>query len=483
MSLFLLVATVAARGDIFTYVDKDNAEHTLEARIAGEGQGFFALEAADGRIEIVHRGAIMNREPKEGPKPVDEEGMIEVLQQEFGEDKIFAESANGYISAIVLAAPIEKKQEGKAKAWLKSAVRFQKTVDSTFASYAKSMRIDCEKPRFPLVLLIFESESEFEDYNEKISEGRGLSASNTAGFYYGPTNWLAVRMGECFSLEVPLHEAIHQQVYNRGFFQRLAPIPAWFNEGIDTGFENEGDRIRTNPLKINVRYARQAHAAQQVSWADLVTADTAFRGDVLAGEAYTHGWCLHWMLARKHKDEYVAYVKDLGSRTPLEVVDDDERLAQFEKLFGQSVDSLQTEFPEVLTFEAKKQKVSLPMPPQPGYSVTDEASCTVRMEAVNVVDQGNRLNLRGTVQNLSPFREMTIYVAVVTESGLYADWLLPSVDAKDKAKLSPQVANKVIPGTTGGPSSTFRVRIFSTPAGSELAKTWASGSPPDLSNR
>jgi hypothetical protein len=473
-----LVAACPVHADQFTFVNESGETETVEARLMGSGQEVHALETADGRVRIVPQAAVQKREVAEGPAPLSVAEMIALLQEEFGKDKVRAMESAPYVPALVLAGPVEPAQESKVRAYLRTAATFLGNVDKVFASYARLMRFDLEKPRFPLVMLIFEADEDFEAYTRSITGGQGLSAGNISGFYSPLTNWLAVRMGECFTFEVPLHEAIHQQVFNRGVFQRLAPTPAWFNEGIATGFENEGDRIAGNPSKVNVRYARLAQRATTVSWADVVRDDSAFRGDVLAGEAYTHAWCLHWMLAIGHTEAYRRYVQELGGHEPLQELSEEERLKHFEEVFGKPVAELQRDFPRQLQLAAKRQKLSFADEQTPGQSVTQSGPAEVKLEAVSRVDQGGLLTARGSVKNLSPFRDWTLYVVVETTSGMYADWLLPSVRSGQSAPLNPQAATKVMRGARGGPASSYRVHVRAAAPGSDEAKAWIRGELP-----
>ena len=113
-----------------------------------------------------------------------------------------------------------------------------KSIEVMFSRFCSSMRVQAGKPEFPLVVLIFETDDDFEEYTAKATGGRGLSAGNIAGFYSPITNYLYVRMSECYSFSTPLHEAIHQQCFNTGVLHRLSPVPTWFGEGIATGFED-----------------------------------------------------------------------------------------------------------------------------------------------------------------------------------------------------------------------------------------------------
>ncbi len=74
--------------------------------------------------------------------------------------------------------------------------------------------------------MIFETDEDFEEYTTKHTGGRGLSAGNIAGFYSPQTNYLYVRMSECYDFSTPLHEAIHQQCFNTGVLARLTDSPS-----------------------------------------------------------------------------------------------------------------------------------------------------------------------------------------------------------------------------------------------------------------
>ena len=68
----VLIATFerAARADEFTYIDEDKQEQRVVARLAGSGQGFFALELADGSWRLVPEAAVARRQPGPDPEPI-----------------------------------------------------------------------------------------------------------------------------------------------------------------------------------------------------------------------------------------------------------------------------------------------------------------------------------------------------------------------------------------------------------------------------
>jgi len=483
-TIFLCLILMSCRplaADEFTYLNEEGKEVTVEARLLGSGQGFQALERTDGQIRIVPTAAIQGRNNMGDPQPIDCEAMAERLQEIFTPELVRVEIQKPVVVAMVLAAPLDKPAEGHASAFIKKAARFMNNVDGVFKKYATFMDFPVRELKFPLVLVIFESDTDFEEYADEATGGRSLSARSILGFYSSLTNWLAVRMSACDSFEVPLHEAIHQQMYNR-VLQRLAPIPKWFDEGIATGFEGNGERIDSNPAKVSSRFARQAtKLAPDVNWSTLIGNDSSFSADVLAGDAYTLAWCLHWMLCTRHRENYRAFVKHLSERPSLSERSPDDEASSFSRIFGVDMDQLQSQFPQVLQLACKRQKVNLTDPP-PGNSSSQQALGQYSIDAVSISNLGGQLRVGGMLRNISPLRAMTFYVTVETAGGMYADWLVPDLHPTQKQQLPVQVVTKKISAGPAGPSQQYRVYIRSVPAASREAAAWKNGDlPPPVS--
>lgn len=470
------VCPVVAQADTFTVREDDGKTVTVEARLVGEGQGVVALERTDGRIEVVPQAQILKRDPGSDPEPLSGEAMLERLTERFGKEKFRGHFDAPYAIGLVLAEPLPKQHEAKATTFLRKAAGFMKTVEKVFINFIDDMKIEIVKPRYPLVLLIFETDDDFIQYTEEETGGRGLSAGNILGYYSGLSNHLAIRMSECHTFETPLHEAIHQQVHNRGVLQRLAPAPAWFNEGIATGFEGNGDKIAGGPLKVSARYSKAAARARTVDWDDVVADDKAFRGDVLAGEAYAHAWSIHWFLATKYRKQYVDYLQVLSQKQPLAKDDATSRLKDFETAFGKPVGKLQSEFPQWLEQAAKKQKVSLNPATPPGYTVTQSNLAEVEMTAVRT--NNGPLEVEGRMRSISHIRPMSFHVTVETEAGTYAEWFHANVAPLKVMPLPKQNVQKRMTNAPGGPSSTFRVRVRAVVPESESGQQWQRGQLP-----
>lgn len=475
VALCVVLSAVQARADHFTYRDQQQEKQEVDARLVATNQGVHLLELADGQYRIVPEGAVEQRTQGPDPEPLDADQIAARLQTEFGAELFRSYDEAPFVMGLVLGAPLPKSSDSRATNFLRRAAKFMKNVETAFVSFVKEARIPAKLPRHPLVVLIFETETDFEKYAQRITGGRGLSAGNISGFYSGLTNYLAIRMGECRTFDVPLHEAIHQQVYNRNVFQRLAPVPHWFDEGIATGFEGNQGKVNIGPTKISARYARQAMAAREVTWDQLLADDSAFSGDVLAGEAYGHAWGLHWLLVTKYKAQYGKYVRKLAEKQPLEKEAADQRVKDFKEIFGKDPAVMAREFKPALDAGIKRQKVVLNPEKQVGILLTHENMAEVELEAVK---SGSRLAAGGKLTNISPLRSLCFHVTVETDSGTYAEWLVRDIDVNKTEMLTNQPVTKRMQNSSGGASERFRVRVKSAPADSPQAQEWKKGNLP-----
>lgn len=347
----VLVGSVSkARGDVFTVRLDDGTTVDVQARLAGSGQNAHALEFADGQLQVIPADSLVQQ--TSGPDPTAltcEEALVQ-LEREFGRERMISQIDKPYVIVLIRSstAPIDAAAERSFQSVVKKAGEFFRGMQTSFLQFVRQARVETTPIKFPLVALIFESDRQFDAYTVSITGQQGLMPENIAAFYDLMTNRLVIRLRECVSFDTPLHEAVHQQVYNRGVLQRLAPVPAWFNEGIATGFEGDGERVRSGPRSVSDRYGRMALKARVVDWREIVANDRAFQGDVLAAEAYGHAWGLHWLLVTEYRTEYNKLVRHFSSKKPLEIDRPDQRVAEFEAVLGKGVGQLQQEFNQSL---------------------------------------------------------------------------------------------------------------------------------------
>ena len=478
---FLCSSVEVVRADRFVIVNEKGEKRELIGRIYASGQGAYAIEKPTGEMELVAQGAVLERDNKVEWQAATPKEVAQKLSDQFGAEKFRTHIEGNFVIGLVLMGDVPKKTETRVLGFLKKAAKFMNNVQTIFLKFAKKLSIDVKDPDYPLVLLIFESDDDFNTYAESLRDGNGLSSNNLAGFYYGITNYLAVRMTECNSFEVPLHEAIHQQVFNRGVLQRLAPLPAWFNEGIATGFSADGDRINVGPTKVHFKYAKQVGTAKQLTWAQIIASDQAFHGDVLAGEAYCHAWSLHWLLVTKHPKKYAAYVRHLSTIKPLIKQTPKDRQDDFIKFFGDDLEALHVEFIRALKISMRRQKDKTPVK-RNGYLRDQRALADYEIKAMISQNRLSILEVNGRLKNINPFRSLSYSFVVETESGNLAHWVLHNVSFNQVAIIQKKQIDLSVASSLPGVKNSFRVRVRSIPADSEEALRWKRGELPDPKN-
>jgi hypothetical protein len=465
IALVIIALSLPARADTFTFTDLDGETKTVDARLAGTGQGAVALELDDGTWKMVSDGVLTTRQPGADPTPISAQEMADRLSERFTPELFEYRIADPYVIGLVLAAPLDASARLQLKKFFGKATSFVQAIDRVFTRFASDMGLDPQPPQFPLVMLIFETNEDFNAYAVDATGGQGLSADNIAGFYSAATNWLAIRLDECDSFEVPLHEAIHQQCFNRGILQRYAPVPSWFGEGIATGFENDGAQIDVDPRRLNRNYAENAMRPFTVKFVDVIQSDDAFHGDVLAGDAYVLAWCLHWLLVTEHPKAYTQYVKKLGALEPLADDNEELRLSDFKEAFGIDPAGLTEVVARHLEIAARRQRVRL-APPEPpvGRLITQDSMGVLEL---GLVRRGNAVQGTGSLKNLSPFRGLMFRVTVIGTDNRGIQWHVPEVAPNRKVQLDP----KIMPAAGQG----YRVEIRSAIPGTRAAEELGGG--------
>lgn len=247
--------------------------------------------------------------------------------------------------------------------------------------------LDLVEPEFPLPIVIHRNKAAYDAAAR--AEGVGVGA---IGYYHLTTNLVRMydltgaqevrasgyRMRRGSRSEIskmlslpgaqPLvativHEATHQVAFNTGVMQRMADLPLWLVEGMATYFEapNAGSLRGWRGIgKVNQRrlatFRRNLRQWNGATLLNLIASDKRLRDPRTGGAAYADAWALNYYLIKRKGDEYVAYVKEMAERKPLEAPPPDEpeettarrRVETFEKHFG-DVQELQAALLKAMT--------------------------------------------------------------------------------------------------------------------------------------
>lgn len=140
-----------------------------------------------------------------------------------------------------------------------------------------------------------------------------------------------------------IHETTHQVGFNIGIHSRIGDTPSWTLEGLATVLEAPGVRTRSNSglpkTKLNserLDWFKREYATrrQPGDLAKLIASDEMFRTQVL--DAYSASWGITWFLTENpaRARMFAKYLRTVAERDPLKAYSPEERLADFQSVFG-----------------------------------------------------------------------------------------------------------------------------------------------------
>ncbi len=269
----------------------------------------------------------------------------ERLQEEFGRGWAVTSSKN-----YVVVHP-----RGR---WVEWAQRLEKLYQS-FNSYMRVRGIRVERPRVPLIAVVFRNKGDYHRYSKE--SGTPLHP-NTLGHYDSDSNriFLFDASGKAdaswsVNAETIIHEATHQTAYNVGVHRRFAEQPRWLVEGLAMMFEVRGvwDARSSDARadRINVLRLRDFRAAKDrmggKGLAGLVASDNLFRSDPLG--AYANAWALSFYLTETRPREYDRYLQKVAAREPFTRYPGRKRVADFVSVFGNDFELLAAQMERFFT--------------------------------------------------------------------------------------------------------------------------------------
>ncbi|ADB18620.1 protein of unknown function DUF1570 [Pirellula staleyi DSM 6068] len=245
---------------------------------------------------------------------------------------------------------------------------------SAFYTFWTHRGIELKDPEFPLVAVVFDSQSSYAAFSRhELGEG----SLSIIGYYSLQTNRVvmydltgsqndsvtggkqaAAKINQILSrpeaernVATIVHEATHQLVHNSGFQQRFADIPFWVSEGLAIYFETpdlasaKGWRNIGGVNRVNLLNFRQS--LNEIPAGKLMESmldDSRFRDPKQASAAYGQSWALVYFLMKTRGDKFAVYLKELSQLTPLVAEGNEERLKLFTKHLGDDTSKLEADF-------------------------------------------------------------------------------------------------------------------------------------------
>ncbi|MCA9048650.1 MAG: DUF1570 domain-containing protein [Planctomycetaceae bacterium] len=234
-----------------------------------------------------------------------------------------------------------------------------------------------ESPEVPLVAVVFSSQEEFVQYclrdrvtpsptlrgyysllsnrvalydDAALVSDAGSSTARPAAGHAGDRTILANISGD--AADTIIHETTHQVGYNIGIHSRLGGTPVWVVEGLATVLEPDGMRSKSGRRLLSDRlnqerivWFRERHRPGRPmgNLACIVASDDYFQRNLL--NSYSEAWAFLFFLMESpaRQRELVSYLQRLRDRDPLKEYTPEERLSDFQSVFG-DVSRLEVDF-------------------------------------------------------------------------------------------------------------------------------------------
>ncbi|MFK7778102.1 MAG: DUF1570 domain-containing protein [Gimesia sp.] len=344
----------------FIYLDERQQEKTIQAA--------QILEAQDGGVVMLTRdGRLLTATPKQLKKkrPLDKKftpltlpELEEQLIAEFGSD--FSVTQTKHFTLCSQAG----KRYSKWCGYL-----FERLYN-VLHNHWDSKQLPLHDPEVPLIAIIFKNRANFEQYSSQI-----LGKDNAAvhGFYSTQSNRmvlydLTATQNEApaftnadilrklskspFNVATVIHECTHQIAFNVGLHTRFADNPLWLTEGMATYFETPDLRSKTgwrtvgkpNPWRLRQfqDYARSRRPANSLE--TLIMTDQRFQDPEKVLDTYSEAWAFSYFLIKTKRKLYKEYLSLIADKKPLIWSTPEDRLKDFQSVFGNDLARLNQQF-------------------------------------------------------------------------------------------------------------------------------------------
>jgi len=344
----------------FIYLDDRQQEQTLQAA--------QILEAQDGGVVMMARdGRLLTATPEQLKKK-------QLLDQNFSplklpelEQQLIAEFGSDFTVIQTKHFTLCSQAGKRYSKWC--SYLFERLYN-VLHHHWDSKELPLHDPEVPLIAIIFKDRANFEQYASQI-----LGKDNAAvhGFYSTQSNRmvlydLTARPNEApaftdadilkklskspFNVATIIHECTHQIAFNIGLHTRFADNPLWLSEGMATYFETPDLRSKTgwrtvgkpNPWRLRQfqDYARSRRSADSLQ--TLIMNDQRFQDPEKVLDAYSEAWAFSYFLIKTKRKLYKEYLSLIASKKPLIWSTPEERLKDFQSVFGNDLTRLNQQF-------------------------------------------------------------------------------------------------------------------------------------------
>ena len=139
------------------------------------------------------------------------------------------------------------------------------------------------------------------------------------------------------NVSITIHEGTHQLAYTCGIHSRYFATPVWLVEGLAVYFEAPQEGQWDRPGLVNRKRLETFSSSPPLRLKDLIVDDKLFYQNPSQSEmasAYATAWALFYYLVEEQHENLFDYIYDLALRITDQPYTEEERIADFEKYFG-----------------------------------------------------------------------------------------------------------------------------------------------------
>ncbi len=203
------------------------------------------------------------------------------------------------------------------------------TMYPALVAYCGRRKLPHDDPPFPLVVVIFSTQKEFEGYR-KMAPGLlayyNVLSNQIVMFEQSELGEEAPELAFKQSVSTIAHEGVHQILHNLGVQQRLSRWPTWFSEGLAEYFAPtelaRGARWKgvdcVNDLRLYelIEYSKRVGTTHPKG---LLTRQTV-QAKQLDSLGYAASWAMVHYFAKRERKKFEAYLSEVSQLEPLQSV-------------------------------------------------------------------------------------------------------------------------------------------------------------------
>ncbi|MCE9607444.1 MAG: DUF1570 domain-containing protein [Planctomycetia bacterium] len=326
---------------------KSDDDELVVAKVQVEVGSSFVVILPDGKIAVVKKDeATITERPFVG---IEQKYLADKLQKKFPGYEV--QSTKHFIYVYNTSA-----------LFYKGTSRILESLYPGLMTYCKARKLTVEDPPYPLVVVMFRTRKEWEDYMHGMFAG-----SSVAAFYDGATNRVLMYEQSDLGEDAPeyalkqiistvAHEGVHQVLHNIGVQQRLSRWPMWISEGLPEYFAptsvskgltwkgaGQVNDLRMKTIDTLLKRGPRKSIQQSTKESSNTTVEAIVTATELDADGYAWSWALAHFLGEKKREMFQKYLADIATSVPMERPNAADQKRLFVKHFGSEFAKMDTD--------------------------------------------------------------------------------------------------------------------------------------------